>query len=218
MAKETTSDSKLAPSLQKIEALTRPQRIGIYVGAIILVLALSIWLLFWPKKQTIDGLKVQLEKAQTELAKAKKNAEELNEWRAKMRKKEAKYKTVMKALPEKQEIPSLLAGVSQAGKDAGLEFLLFTPKKESKKEFYAEIPVDISVSGSYHQVATFFDKVSVLPRVVNIRNIKMSPQKSVSAAETKLTTTCQAVTYQFIEEDPKKTQKKGRKGRKGRRK
>ena len=214
MAKETTSESKLAPTLQKIEALTRPQRIGIYVGTIVVILGLSIWLLFWPQKKKIDGLKVQLVQAQAELAKAKKNAEELNDWRTKMRKKEVQYKTVMKALPEKQEIPSLLAGVSQAGKDAGLEFLLFTPKSQSKKEFYAEIPVDISISGDYHQVASFFDKVSNLPRIVNIRNIKMKPDKEVTASGLNLKTTCQAVTYQFIEADPNKKQRKGRRGRK----
>ena len=213
MAKETTSGSKLAPTLQKIESLTRPQRIGIYVGTIVVILGLSIWLLFWPQKKKIDSLKVQLAQVQAELAKAKKNAEELNDWRTKMRKKEVQYKTVMKALPEKQEIPSLLAGVSQAGKDAGLEFLLFTPKSESKKEFYAEIPVDISVSGGYHQVASFFDKVYNLPRIVNIRNIKMKPNKEVTAGGLNLTTTCQAVTYQFIEADPGQKQRRGRRGR-----
>jgi type IV pilus assembly protein PilO len=69
---------------------------------------------------------------------------------------ETQYRTVMRALPEKEEIPSLLAGVSQAGKDAGLDFLLFKPRPESVKGFYAEIPVDINVAGSYHQVAVFF--------------------------------------------------------------
>jgi type IV pilus assembly protein PilO len=213
MAKQTTSTSKTASSLQAIENLSRPQRIGIYVGAMVLILALSIWLLFWPKKKTIDGLNVQLKQAQAELAKAKKDAEQLNDWRAKMRKKEVRYKTVMKALPEKQEIPTLLAGISQAGKDAGLDFLYFTPKKENKKEFYAEIPVDISVSGNYHQVAVFFDKVSSLPRIVNIRNIKMVPQKGTNAGATDLKTTCQAVTYQFIESKPGQAGKRGRKGR-----
>jgi type IV pilus assembly protein PilO len=132
------------------------------------------------------------------LAKAKKNAQELNDWRNKMKQKETQYRTVMRALPEKEEVPSLLAGISQAGKDAGLEFLLFQPKPESVKGFYAEIPVDISVSGSYHQVAVFFDKVANLRRIVNIRNIKMTPQGQKDESG-ELTTTCQAVTYKFVE-------------------
>jgi type IV pilus assembly protein PilO len=75
MAKENTNTSGLAPILQKVESLTKPQRVGIYIGTLVLIIGLSIWVLFWPKKQTIDTLNVQLKTAQTELAKAKKNAE-----------------------------------------------------------------------------------------------------------------------------------------------
>ena len=216
MAKEKTPNSSLAPIFQKIEKLTKPQRMGFYIGTLVLILGLSIWLLFWPKKQAIDTLNVKLTKAQTELAKAKKNAEELNDWRTKMKRKEVQYKQVMQALPEKEEIPSLLAGISQAGKDAGLDFLLFQPKPESDKEFYAEIPVDIQVSGSFHNVAVFFDKVSNLPRIVNIRNIVMVPGKSKDVSG-QIATTCQAVTYKFVESKGRNTaDRKGR--RKGRRK
>lgn len=216
MAKASNTNSKLAPALQKIEQLSKPQRIGIYVGTLVLILGLSIWLLFWQKKQVIDGLNVELAKVQDQLKKAKKNAEELTEWRTKMKKKEVQYKRVMKALPEKEEIPTLLSGISAAGKDAGLEFVLFKPEKEKRKEFYAEIPVDINVTGNYHQVATFFDKVANLPRIVNIRNIKMIPTKGNQGGGTALKTTCQAVTYKFIENSGNKNAKKG--GHKGRRK
>jgi type IV pilus assembly protein PilO len=198
MANENTGSSGLSPFLQKIEQLTKPQRVGIYIGTLVLLIGLSVWGLFWPKKQTINNLNVQLEKAQAELAKAKKNAEELNDWRTKMKKKEVKYKQVMQALPEKEEIPSLLASISQAGKDAGLDFVLFQPKPEANKEFYAEIPVDIKVSGNFHNVAVFFDKVSNLQRIVNVRNIIMKPGDS-KKADSRLETNCQAVTYKFIE-------------------
>jgi type IV pilus assembly protein PilO len=216
MAKASNTNSKLAPALQQIEQLSKPQRIGIYVGTLVLILGLSIWLLFWQKKQVIDGLNVELAKVQDELVQAKKNAEELTEWRTKMKKKEVQYKTVMKALPEKEEIPTLLSGISEAGKDAGLEFVLFEPKNEKRKEFYAEIPVDIDVTGNYHQVATFFDKVANLPRIVNIRNIKMVPTKGDQGGGKALKTTCQAVTYKFIENGGNKKAKND--GRKGRRK
>jgi type IV pilus assembly protein PilO len=216
MAKASNTNSKLAPALQQIEQLSKPQRIGIYVGTLVLILGLSIWLLFWQKKQVIDGLNVELAKVQDELVQAKKNAEELTEWRTKMKKKEVQYKTVMKALPEKEEIPTLLSGISEAGKDAGLEFVLFEPKNEKRKEFYAEIPVDIDVTGNYHQVATFFDKVANLPRIVNIRNIKMVPTKGDQGGGKALKTTCQAVTYKFIENGGNK--KANNDGRKGRRK
>ena len=214
MAKKTTSAGKLAPFFQKIEKLTKPQRIGIYAATLILIIALSVWFLFWPKYKKIDALGKQLAQVQQELAIAKKNAAELNDWRNRMKQKEAQYKTVMRALPEKEEIPSLLAGISQAGKDAGLEFLLFQPKPEKAKDFYAEIPVDISVNGTYHQVAVFCDKVSNLPRIVNIRDIKMAPTTQSESVGT-LTTACQAVTYKFIETGGDQ-KKKGRRTRRKR--
>ena len=202
MKKGNAPTSAMAPLLAKIEELTKPQRIGIFVAVLVVVLGLSIYLLFWPKHQQIGSLKTQLAAVQKELDTAKKNAAELNDWRNKMSKKEAEYKQVSRALPEKEEIPSLLAGISQAGKEAGLEFLLFQPKPEVPKDFYAEIPVDINVSGNYHQVAIFFDKVSNLPRIVNVRDVKMAPQSSKDETSS-LTTSCQAVTYKFIESAPK---------------
>lgn len=198
MARDNTSTSRLAPLIENIEKLTRPQRIGIYVGVLVVLIGISIWLSFWPKYDEIGRLEAQLTQVRAELDKAKRNASELNDWRSKMKEKEAQYKQVMRALPEKEEIPSLLTGISEAGKDAGLEFVLFQPKPENPKDFYAEIPVDINVSGTYHQVAVFFDKVANLPRIVNIRNIKMSP-KSQKDGGNELMTACQAVTYKFVE-------------------
>jgi type IV pilus assembly protein PilO len=217
MAKPTTPTGRLAPFFQNIEKLGKPQRLGLYIGTLVVIVGLSVWLLLWPKYDEIESLDKQLAQAQQELAKAKKNASELNDWRNKMKQKETQYKTVMRALPEKEEIPSLLAGISQAGKDAGLEFLLFQPKPESPKDFYAEIPVDILVSGTYHQVAVFFDKVSNLPRIVNIRDIKMAPEGQQKDSSGNLKTACQAVTYKFIESSAGQNKQGGRRtGRQGR--
>ena len=98
----------------------------------------------------------------------------------------------------------MLSSISQSGRDAGLEFILFQPLPERNKEFYAEIPVSITVKGNYHHVVLFFDKVARLSRIVNIDNIKMSsPTRSDN-----LITSCTAITYRFIEEMPKKETKK----------
>ena len=214
MKKNTTSTKALSPIFEKIEQLTKPQRIIIFAATMVLVIGLSVWLLFWPKFGKIEGLEKQLASVQAELQKAKKNASELNSWRNKMQEKEAQYQTVMRALPEKEEIPSLLAGISQVGKEAGLEFVLFQPKPEVVKGFYAEIPVDINVTGAFHNVAMFFDKVANLPRVVNIRNIKMTPASKKDENSTALTTACQAVTYKFVENSPTPANSKKRNVRK----
>ena len=90
MAKNNSSGSKLAPFFQVLEKLTKPQRIGIYAATLILIIALSIYFLLWPKHKLIVALEQQLGQVQQELAVAKKNASELNDWRNKMKQKEAK--------------------------------------------------------------------------------------------------------------------------------
>ena len=201
MKKSNSTNSSVSPFFEKLEKLTKVQRLLIWAGTLVLLIAFSGWFLAKPKYEQIDRLEATLTEVKQELEKAKKNARELNDWRNKMKKKETQYKTVMRALPEKEEIPSLIAGISEAGKDAGLEFLLFQPKPESVKGFYAEIPVDINVSGTYHQVALFFDKVSNLRRIVNIRGIKMAPASGNEKGRNDLITSCQAVTYKFVEEN-----------------
>ncbi|MGA6927011.1 MAG: type 4a pilus biogenesis protein PilO [Desulfosarcina sp.] len=154
-----------------------------------------VYFSYLPKFKQIDKLSVKLTKIEKELEIAKTNARELNAFRKKMQDAEEQFKIVMRALPEKEEIPTLLTGISRAGKDSGLNFLLFQPKPEVKKDFYAEIPVAMTVTGDYHGVATFFESVAGLNRIVNIRDITMTPGKNGDS----LTTTCTAVTYKFIE-------------------
>lgn len=74
-------------------------------------------------------------------------------------------------LPDQKEIPELLSNISSLGRDSGLDILVFRQKAEGYQEFYAEVPVDMQVRGTYHQVATFFDEVSKLDRIVNVSNI-----------------------------------------------
>ena len=134
-----------------------------------------------------------------------------------MKEAEAKFNMAMKKLPEKEEIPSLLTSISDAGQAVGLEFLLFQPKTEKKKEFYAEIPVSMSLRGDYHNLAIFFDQVARLNRIVNIENITMNRvKKGKKKSLGELTAKCTAVTYKFIDEPPKKKKKKKKKSRRRR--
>ena len=204
MKKPEISFEALEPFFDKIEKLSQAQRILISGGLFLLVIALFVWLLYIPKYQTIGKLETDLQKLQKQLRRAKADARDLKKWQEKRKKAELTFRLARKSLPEKEEIPSLLASISQSGQDAGLEFLLFQPKGERKKDFYAEIPVNIKVNGSYHNVVIFFDKIARLPRVVNIQNIKMKPIKGGRS----LTTSCTAVTYKFIKQAPKKKKKK----------
>ena len=212
----TLEGSKAAGSFfEKIENLSKIQRILIFVSIFVLIIAFFLFVLYKPKLADITKLNKELGGLEKKLVGAKKNAANLEKFQKMMGEAEVKFKKAMKALPEKEEIPSLLTSISRSGQDVGLEFLLFEPKSEVRKEFYAEIPVAMQVVGGYHDLAIFFDKVARLSRIVNIKNISMGRLKNSQ----ELNTTCTAVTYKFIEPAPKKSApKKSQPGKKKKKK
>jgi type IV pilus assembly protein PilO len=193
--------------VEELNQLTVIQRVMIFCGVFILLGGAFYYFAYSPKLEQINRLESRCNQLKQQLATAKKKAQSLGKYREEMKEAQVQFNAAMEALPDKTEIPSLLAAVSQAGKDAGLDFLLFEPRAERNKEFYAEIPVQIEVTGSYHQTATFFDKVSRLSRIVNIDHIHIHPGKNAR----QLKTSCVAVTYRFVEVLPKN--QKGKKKR-----
>ena len=191
----------------KIEELSKVQRILIFSGVFIAIIAIFVFLLYKPKLAQIKKKKKQLDTLEQKMVVAKKNSADLKKFQQQMKEAEVQFKMAMRQLPEKEEIPSLLTSISRSGQDVGLEFLLFEPKSEVRKEFYAEIPVAMQVRGGYHDLAVFFDKVARLSRIVNIKNIKMGRAKD----SMDLNTLCTAVTYKFVEPAPNKKSKKKKK-------
>lgn len=201
MKKVSISAKSLDPIFEKIEKLTKVQRMLITIGTLILVVGAFVYFSFLPKFTKLSELKSEYETLENDLRVATIKAAKLGRLRKELEEAEAKFEVAGKALPEKEEIPSLLAGISQSGKDSGLEFHLFQPMADVSQDFYAEIPVSITVQGGYHNVGTFFDKVSNLSRIVNMRNIKIKPLAGSKTGS--LITSCTAVTYRFIEEESK---------------
>ncbi len=202
--KKGNLSSKAALFFDKIEKLSGAQRILICVLTFAVIIGFFVYFLFMPKFERVNALSVEYKELQNKLAKVKMEAGKLQQYKNELKDVEAEFRVVMRALPDKQEIPALLTSISESGQESGLQFLLFQPGAESTKEFYAEIPVSIVVNGNYHNVAMFYDKVSRLPRVVNMRDIKMS----IPAKSEKLQTVCTAVTYKFVETPPAPAKKK----------
>lgn len=216
MGKIKLSLDFIAPVFEKIEKLTKVQRLLISFGVLFIIIGSFVYFYYLPKFKKIGVIKKELKQVEKNLNKAKLNAKQINRYRLMMKESRVKFNTVIKALPDKQEIPSLLANISKSGQDVGLKFLLFQPKPEIEKGNFAEIPVSIKVVGNYHSVALFFDRVANFTRYVNIKNISMAPQK----VGNELLTKCTAVTYKFIEEpskkaSPTKKTKKSKKRKKG---
>jgi type IV pilus assembly protein PilO len=204
MKKLSLPSISMEPFFEKVEKISKIQRILIYVGAFVLLIGPFVYFSYLPKLKKIDQLTKESESLATQLVSARRQASQLQAWRDKEKQAEANFNIAKRALPLTKEIPSLLTSVSESGQAAGLEFLLFKPQNEQPKEFYAEIPVSINVTGRYHNLAAFFDKVARLPRLVNIDNIQLTaPVKG-----DKLNIACTAITYRFIEAQPKVAPKK----------
>ncbi len=200
----------IPPVFEKLEKLSKTQRILIFCGILIATVAIFIYTLWVPKIDKIKKLESEYKQLTNKLDAAKRTAKNLPEFKEKMNIADAKLNIVMKALPETREIPHLLESISLCGQNAGLEFILFQPGGEIIKNFYAEIPVAIQVTGKYHNVAIFFDKVARLPRIVNINNITMNPEQTKQNNE--LMTSCTAVTYKFMDVKPSAPGQKSKKG------
>ena len=195
MKKFDISLKAIEPLFENIGNISKVHRILICVATFIVIIGLFVYFLYLPKFEKLDQLNSDYKNLEKKLLSAKKRAAQLNKYREEMQKAEAQYKIAMKGLPDKKEIPSLLTSITESGKDAGLEFLLFQPESEINKDFYAEIPVSIKIAGNYHNVGLFFDNVSRLYRIVNIKDIVMATPKEGNM----LNTSCTAVTYRFVE-------------------
>jgi type IV pilus assembly protein PilO len=185
---------KTGALFEKVEKIKMPIRIAIFVGTIVLLAGLFVWFVYLPYDEEITKTREAIAKLQTEINRAKARASNLKRFEAEFAEVDTQFQEALKLLPNTKEIPSLLKSITQLGTDSQLEFLLFSPQRERAQDFFMEIPVSIEVSGTYHNVAIFFDKVGQMERIVNILNVSMTPQKERS---TVLTTRCDAVTYRF---------------------
>jgi type IV pilus assembly protein PilO len=112
------------------------------------------------------------------------------------------FGALLRQLPEKTDVESLLVDVSQTGLASGLEIKRFKPSAEEKKGFYAELPITLEVTGSFHQLASFISGIAALPRIVTISNLKLSPIASNdNKPQGKLSMSATAKTYRYLQED-----------------
>ncbi len=203
------SDS-LSGISEKVVDLPTPQKVLIVVLTILLIGGGFYYFIYSNNNTKITKLQKDIKRMQTRLATLKKKSRELKKLEKEVARVKKRLILISQLLPKQKEIPSLLDSISRSGTEARLEFLLFKPKKEQPKNFYAEIPIDIKVRGTYHQVAIFLDKLSHLKRIVSARNLSMA-RAGEENDEVILKTKCTAVTYRYIESSQKNKKKKRKK-------
>jgi type IV pilus assembly protein PilO len=186
------------PQVEKILKLPTKQKILILVLVVIIEAAALIWFLYLPKHKELTGLKVEVARLQAEIEEKTRIANNLPRLQKEYDQLNIELDQALTELPNSKEIPTLLSSITTVGKGAGLDFLVFKPKPEVPKDFYAEVPVDITVSGSYFSVANFFAAVANLPRIVNISNVAFSDIKNVNN-RMMMKVTCLATTFRFLD-------------------
>jgi len=128
-----------------------------------------------------------------------KKAANYDAYKAQLAQMEQSFGTMLRQLPGKTEIPSLIVDISQTGLAAGLQEKLFQPQAEIPKDFYAEKPITISLSGGYHEIANFVSGVAALPRIVTLHDISITPDSQDTYD--RLTIQVTAKTYRYLEEE-----------------
>ncbi len=120
-------------------------------------------------------------------------------YKAQLSQIEQSFGTMLRQLPGETEIPSLIVDISQTGLASGLQEKLFQPQPEIPRDFYAEKPIKIRLSGGYHEIANFVSGVAALPRIVTLHNINITPEDQDNYDQLSLEVTAQ--TYRYLDEE-----------------
>lgn len=165
----------------------------------VLILGAYGYFLYFPQTEDLQREKEEQGRLEVRVRELRMVAANMMRYQEEAAKLREELRVAIAQLPTSKEIPSLLSNISNLGKESGLEFLLFRPAPEINREFYAEIPVEIRVRGTYSNVAVFFDKVGKIPRIVNISAVAMEGAKEVMGGRWEIQTSCTATTFKFIE-------------------
>jgi type IV pilus assembly protein PilO len=177
-----------------------PVRLGAAAVAFVALALLLSYLLVYKDKSPQLEQKVAEELSLRDTFRTKHlKAVNLEVYEQQLKDIERSFGALLRQLPGKTEVPSLLVDISQTGLAAGLEEKLFQPAPEEKKDFYAELPIKIRLSGSYHDFGEFVSGIAALPRIVTLHQIEIKPDKA--SAYDQLTLDLTARTYRYLDEE-----------------
>lgn len=177
---------------------------GALATLLMAIIAIGIVLDWQGQWETLDRAKIEeTELKETYLAK-RRNAANLDILRQQLQDIEQSLGTLLKQLPSKSEMDALLIDINQAGLGRGLQFELFRPAvSETMTEFYAELPITVRVTGSYHDIGAFASDIAQLPRIVTLNNISVAP-----GTKGDLVLDATAKTFRYLDEEEVAKQKK----------
>lgn len=195
-----------------------PVRIGAIALAFVAASLLFSWFFVYKDKQPeLEQKQAEENSLRNTFREKHLKAVNLETYQQQLKDIERSFGALLRQLPGKTEVPNLLVDISQTGVAAGLEEKLFQPSPEEKKDFYAELPIKIRLSGSFHQFGEFVSGIASLPRIVTLHNIEIKPDSKDQYDQ--LTLDLTARTYRYLDEEEvaaaesdKKKQQKPRAG------
>ena len=180
-------------------------RATVLLGLVAALLVGGWWLDWKSQLEDLDGKQQQEAKLKNEYLDKKKQAVNLEEHRKQLADIDKTFGTLLKQLPNKAEMEALLIDINQAGLGRGLQFELFKPGKETTRDFYAELPITLKITGTYHDLGAFSADVAKLSRIVSLTNVAVVPDKG---AQLKMDAV--AMTYRYLDEEELAAQRRAK--------
>jgi type IV pilus assembly protein PilO len=189
--------------LENIRDWPTKQKIGALVGLIILIFVLDYVYFLSPRSEQLAQMKDDLAKDQAMLEQKRMKVNAKADEEKRIRDLQADVKRAEARLPEGREIADLLSNIAASARAVGLDLTLFRQKPENYSEFYADVPVQMEMRGTYHELAAFMDRVKRLDRIVNVSDIQLRRPR-IEGDVVLLDASCTATTFRFLDEQERK--------------
>jgi type IV pilus assembly protein PilO len=186
-------------------ALTRlplTGQLGVGAAAAAVIAGLFYWFAWAPMDEEQTQKQTKLDTLLQDIRALEVTASKLEDFKREVAQLEQKLETLKRILPPEKETPDLMKKIQYLAQQSNLQIKRFTPAPTVKKEFYEEWPISIAVEGSYHNLGLFFDRVSRLPRLVNVGNLNVTPLSNQTLSRT-ISAVCTATTFVYIDAPPK---------------
>jgi type IV pilus assembly protein PilO len=179
------------------------QKIAALGGLILLIFVLDYLYILSPRSEALVQMKDDLAKDQAMLEEKRLKVNAKADEEKRIRDLQADVKRAEARLPEGREIADLLSNIAASARAVGLDLTLFRQKPESYSEFYADVPVQMEMRGTYHELAAFMDRVKRLDRIVNVSDIQLRRPR-IEGDVVLLDASCTATTFRFLDEQERK--------------
>ncbi|HWP66577.1 MAG TPA: type 4a pilus biogenesis protein PilO [Candidatus Limnocylindria bacterium] len=191
------------------------QQLAMGIGAVLLILFLDWQYVYGPKAAALSLARSEVETLHHEYSAKRAKANAREEFEKELKQLAASVKEAEARLPDEREIADLLSSVASSARAVGLDITLFRQKTETYSDFYANVPVEMTMRGTYHELAQFLDRVRQLDRIVNVGEIGIKNPR-VMDDTVLLDASCTATTFRFLSEaERKRIQAEKSKGGKG---